>query len=311
MWYDISRKFVYEWLNLSGNLGDIVHFFIYDSIKILALIVVIVWVISFLQTFINAQKVREYIKSKHPFYGYLYAAIFGVITPFCSCSAIPLFIGFLQARIPLGVTFTYLISAPMNNEVAIALLISLFGVKITLAYTLFGIVISMLGGYFISKLKLEKEVLFEIKPIENKAQNGQKLSIKERILIAKDEMIDVISKIYLYVLFAIAIGALIHSYIPTGFIQRYTDNVFGVFVGVFSGIFMYSNAIAIVPFIEALVAKGLPIGTALSFMMAVVTLSLPEFLMLKKIISFKLLTIFILIVSFGIITLGISFNYIF
>ena len=311
MWYDLSKEFIYGIVGLEGKLADATHFFIYDTIKIWFLLLTIIFAVSFLRTWVNTEYVRAHLQGKSVLYGHVGASLFGIITPFCSCSAIPLFLGFIQARIPVGVTFSYLISAPMNNEIAIAMLFGLFGIKVTAIYIGFGLLVAILGGYFIGKMGMEREISIDIKPIDTELEaNLTELSLKERAKEAWDYTFDIFKKIYLYVLIGVGVGAWIHGYIPTDFIARYTGegNPFAVIIAVLMGIPMYSNAAGVMPLVEVLTSKGMLLGTALSFMMAVTALSLPEALILKKIISLKLIGIFFAIVGGGIIAIGYLFN---
>lgn len=311
MWYDLSKEFIYGIVGLEGKLADASHFFIYDTIKIWFLLLTIIFAVSFLRTWVNTEYVRAHLQGKSSLYGHVGASLFGIITPFCSCSAIPLFLGFIQARIPVGVTFSYLISAPMNNEIAIAMLFGLFGFKVTAIYIGFGLLVAILGGYFIGKMGMEKEILMDVKPIDTELEADlTKLSLKERAKEAWDYTFDIFKKIYIYVLIGVGVGAWIHGYIPTDFIARYTGegNPFAVIIAVLMGIPMYSNAAGVMPLVEVLTSKGMLLGTALSFMMAVTALSLPEALILKKIISLKLIGVFFAIVGVGIIAIGYLFN---
>lgn len=311
MWYELSKDFIYNYVGLEGKLADASHFFLYDTFKIWFLLLTIIFGVSFLRTWVNTEYVRAHLQGKSALYGHVAAAGFGIITPFCSCSAIPLFLGFIQARIPLGVTFSYLISAPMNNEIAIAMLFGLFGWKVTSIYIGFGLLVAILGGYFIGKLQLEKEILMDVPQIDSELEATLvKLSLKERAKEAWSYTFDIFKKIYLYVLIGVGVGAWIHGYIPTDFIALYTGegNPFAVIIAVLMGIPMYSNAAGVMPLVEVLTSKGMLLGTALSFMMAVTALSLPEALILKKIISLKLIGIFFAIVGSGIIAIGYIFN---
>ena len=311
MWYEISKAFVFETIGLEGKIADVLHFFIYDTIKIWFLLLTIIFVVSFLRTWVNTEYVRAHLQGKSALYGHVGAALFGIITPFCSCSAIPLFLGFIQARIPLGVTFSYLISAPMNNEIAIAMLFGLFGFKVTAIYIGFGLAVAIIGGIVIEKMGLDKEILMDVKPIEGELEASiTKMTLISRVKEGWDYTIDIFKKIYIYVMLGVGVGAWIHGYVPTDFIATYTGegNPFAVFVAVLMGIPMYSNAAGVMPLVEVLTAKGMLLGTALSFMMAVTALSLPEAMILKKIISLKLIAIFFAIVGSGIIAIGYLFN---
>lgn len=311
MWYELSKEFVYVVIGLQGRVADASHFFIYDTIKIWFLLLSVIFAVSFLRSWVNTEYVRAHLQGKSSLYGHVGASVFGIITPFCSCSAIPLFLGFIQVRIPIGVTFSYLISAPMNNEIAIAMLFGIFGWKVTSIYILFGLSVAILGGWLIGKMGMEKEILMDVKPIEGELEASLvKLSLKERAKEAWSYTLDIFKKIYIYVMIGVGVGAWIHGYIPTDFIASYTGegNPFAVIIAVLMGIPMYSNAAGVMPLIEVLTSKGMLLGTALSFMMAVTALSLPEALILKKIISLKLIGIFFAIVGSGIIAIGYLFN---
>ena len=313
MWDSFTKNLVYNTLGLEGKLADALQFFIYDTVKIWFLLLSIIFVVSYLRTWFNTEYVRAHLQGKSAFYGHVGASLFGIITPFCSCSAIPLFLGFIQARIPLGVTFSYLISAPMNNEIAIAMLFGIFGWKITAMYIGFGLGVAILGGYLIGKLNLEKEILLDIKPMEENLEASMvQLTQKQRAVEAWDYSYDIFKKIYIYVMIGVGVGAFIHGYVPTDFIAKYTGqgNPFAVPMAVLMGIPMYSNAAGVMPLVEVLTSKGMLLGTALSFMMAVTALSLPEAMILKKIISLKLIAIFFSIVGSGIIAIGYIFNFI-
>lgn len=312
-WETLSGKLTFDILGLEkqSQLGASLHFFIYDAIKIFILLIGIIFVVSFLRTYFNTAKVRVYLQGKSEFSGNIFAAFFGIITPFCSCSAIPLFLGFMQARIPMGITFSFLISAPLNNEVAIAMLFGLFGWKITAIYIGLGLSIAIFGGYIIGKMKLEKYVLIPVTPIEGELDEVKiELSLTQRANEAWDYTKDIFTKIYLYVMAGVGIGAFIHGYIPADFIATYAggDAWYAVPLAVLMGIPMYSNAAGVMPLVEVLTSKGMLLGTALSFMMAVTALSLPEAIILKRILHTKLITIFFGIVGFGILLVGYIFN---
>jgi len=311
MWKETVDYLTVELFGLTGSVNDAINFFIYDTIKIWFLLITIIFVVSYLRTHFNTEYVRAYLQGKSEFTGNVLAALFGVITPFCSCSAIPLFLGFIQARIPLGVTFSFLISSPMNNEIAIALLFGLFGWKITAIYIGFGLVVAILGGYFIGRLNLQKEILLDVKPMEGELDEVKiELTFKQRVQESWDYTKEIFLKIWLYVLVGVGIGAFIHGYVPADFIASYAgaDNPFAVLVAVLMGIPMYSNAAGVMPLVEVLTSKGMLLGTALAFMMAVTALSLPEAMILKRIISIKLISLFFGIVGFGIICIGYLFN---
>jgi len=313
-WEKIVDKLVYGTWGMSSDtaLGSATHFFIYDTIKILILLLTIIFVVSFLRTYFNTEKVRVYLQGKSEFTGNILAAIFGIITPFCSCSAIPLFLGFMQARIPIGITFSFLISSPLNNEIAIALLFGLFGWKITAIYIGFGLAVAIVGGYVIGKIpNVEKYLLIPVTPIEGELEDVKiTLSVAQRGKDAWDYTADIFKKIYLYVMIGVGIGAFIHGYVPADFISTYAggDAWYAVPVAVLMGIPMYSNAAGVMPLVEVLTAKGMLLGSALSFMMAVTALSLPEAMILKRILHIKLISMFFGIVGFGILLVGYVFN---
>ncbi|HEO99595.1 MAG: permease [Campylobacterales bacterium] len=313
-WESFVDSLVYgTWgLDSESALGSAVHFFIYDTVKIFILLVTIIFMVSFLRTFFNTEKVRVYLQGKSEFSGNVLASLFGIITPFCSCSAIPLFLGFMQARIPIGITFSFLISAPLNNEIAIAMLFGLFGWKITAIYIGFGLAVAIFGGYLIGKIKrIEKYVLIPVTPMEGELEEVKiELSFKQRVKEAWEYTADIFKKIYLYVMIGVGIGALIHGYIPADFISKDAggDAWYAVPVAVVMGIPMYSNAAGVMPLVEVLTAKGMLLGSALAFMMAVTALSLPEAMILKRILHVKLIAIFFGIVGFGILLVGYVFN---
>ena len=311
MWKETVDYLTQDVMGLTGRVDGTVNFFIYDTIKIWFLLITIIFVVSYLRTHFNTEYVRAHLQGKSQFYGNVLAALFGIITPFCSCSAIPLFLGFIQARIPLGVTFSYLISSPMNNEIAIALLFGIFGWKITAVYIGFGLLVAILGGYVIGKMGMEKYILLDVTPMEGELEEVTiKMSFRERVAEAWAYTTDIFRKIWFYVLIGVGIGAFIHGYVPADMIVKYAgpNNPFAPLVAVLAGIPMYSNAAGVMPLIEVLTNKGMALGTALSFMMAITALSLPEAMILKRIIHLRLLGIFFGIVGLGIIGVGYLFN---
>ncbi len=311
MWLQSVDYLVYNIFGVSGKLANIVHFFIYDSVKILTLILIIVFLISFMQTFIKNETIRDFIRGKSKFVGNLTAAIFGVLTPFCSCSSIPLFLGFTQAKIPRSATFSFLISSPMNNEIAIAILFATFGWKIAALYTIFGVTTAIIGGYIVDFVSKDEDILIDIPYAQyNGVAHFEHLLFAKRMSDTWNSTKKIMNDIYLYVFAGIAIGALIHGFVPSDFIIKYagTNNPFAVIIAVVAGIPMYAGASTIAPLIEPLTSKGMLMGTALSFMMAVVALSLPEAMILKKILSWRLIGLFFGIVGIGIILVGYLFN---
>ena len=298
----------------TNHLASALHFFIFDTVKIFILLITIIYFVSILRTWFNVEKVRAYLQGKSLLLGNVLASLFGIITPFCTCSAIPLFLGFIQARIPIGVTFSFLISAPMNNEIAIAMLFSLFGWKVTLIYIGFGLLIAIIGGYLIGKINAEKYILMDIKPLEGNLEDVKiDLTIKQRHKEALSYTLDIFKKIYLYVIIGVGVGAFIHGYVPTDFIVKYagSDAWYSVPIAVILGIPMYASAAGVMPLVEVLTSKGMLLGSALAFMMSVTALSLPEAMILKRILHIKLIVIFFTIIGFGIICIGYIFNTIF
>ena len=312
-WNNLSAILVFDILGLvkGTKLGDAVHFFVFDTIKIFILLIVIVYLITFLRSYFPLEKVRVYLSGKNKIVGHVLASIFGIITPFCSCSAIPLFLGFLQARIPLGVAFSYLVSAPLSDPVVFALLISMFSWKIAVLYVAFGVIISIVVGLIIGAMNMEKEVLIEVKPLDNISYTEDGTLFKHRIRESWDYSVDIFKKIYLYIIIGVGVGAFIHGFIPEDFISKYAggDVWYAPIIAVIAGIPMYSNELGILPIIEVLTQKGVLIGTALSFMMAIVALSLPEAMILKRIISIKLIGIFFGVVGVAILLTGYTLNY--
>lgn len=306
-------------LDPSSPLGSAVNFFIYDTIKILILLTVIIFGIAFFRSYISPLKVRKALGKRNEYLGNLGAALVGIITPFCSCSAVPLFIGFIESGVPLGVTFSFLISSPMVNEIAIILLLGMVGWQITALYIISGLIIAIIAGIIIGKLKLEGEVesyvTDMIEKIKKAEQSGtpleeEKQSLKERALASRDYTLDLLKKIGPYVVVAIGIGAIIHGYVPSDFLIRYAgpNNPLAVPIAVLLGVPLYSNAAGIIPLVAVFINKGIPIGTALAFMMAVTALSVPEMIILRKVLKPKLLAIFIGILAVSITFIGFFFN---
>jgi len=294
-------------------LGEAINFFIYDSIKIFILLVVIIFAVSYIRTYLAPERVKKILSNKFEIFGNMIAATIGIFTPFCSCSAVPLFIGFVESGVSLGTTFSYLISAPLINEVAAALLLGLFGWKIALLYIASGWIISVVAGFIMGKMHLEKYVedyVYKIK-VKNNFRLEKKTQ-KERAKDAYEEVKSIIKKVFPYVLVGIAIGAFIHGYAPENLLTNIAGkgNWFAVPIAVLIGIPLYSNAAGVVPIVSSLIEKGLPLGTALAFMMAVVALSLPEMIILRKVLKLRLLLIYVAIVTAGIIFTGYLFNWI-
>lgn len=297
-------------LDLSSKIGGSVHFFIYDTIKIFILLSVLIFIISYIQSYFPPERTRKIIGKFSGIKANILGALLGTVTPFCSCSSIPLFIGFTNAGLPIGVTFSFLISSPLVDLASVILLASIFNWKIAIAYVIVGIVLAVISGTIISKLKLEKYVepfVFSNKLIQ---MDEQELTRKDRLEFAKEQVIGIIKKVWLYVLIGVGIGALIHNWIPEDIISAVLgqDKPYSVLLATAVGVPMYADIFGTLPIAEALVIKGVGLGTALSFMMAVTALSLPSMIMLKKVVKPRLLSIFVGIVTFGIIIIGYAFN---
>ncbi|MDP3043771.1 MAG: permease [bacterium] len=291
--------------------GEAINFFIYDTIKIFILLSVIIFTVSIIRSFLPPEKIRNILSRKNKFFGHFFAGTFGIITPFCSCSAVPLFLGFIEAGVPLGITFSFLVASPMINEVALVMLLGMFGLKVALIYIISGFIIAILSGIVIGKLKVEDLVesfVFNNKIINS--ENGVKMEWKDRISYAKKYTANIIKKVWLYILIGIGLGAWIHGYVPADFLAQYAsaDKWYAVPLATLVGIPLYSNAAGVIPLVSALTEKGVALGTTLAFMMAVTGLSLPEFLILKRVMKTKLIVIFASIVGVGIIFTGYLFN---
>ncbi len=316
---NISDWIVFDLLHLAQgqHLAEALNFFIYDSVKILLLLFVIIFLMGIVNSYFPIEKVRNFL-SRNKLYGleYLMASLFGVVTPFCSCSSVPLFIGFVRGGIPLGVTFAFLITSPLVNEVAIGLFVGLFGLKITLIYIISGVLLGMTAGIILGKFKLErfltpwaKEVLANAER-EGEAFAAEKTPFKKRLPIIWNEVMNILKGVVPYVIVGIGIGGLMHGYIPEGFFEKYMskDNLFAVPMATILAVPMYSNASGILPVVQVLVTKGIPLGTAIAFMMGVVGLSLPEAMLLKKVMTMKLIGVFFGVVTLCIIISGYLFN---
>lgn len=299
-----------------SKLGDAFNFFVFDSLKIALLLFVITTLMGIVNSYFPVEKVRNFL-SRNKLFGleYLFASSFGVVTPFCSCSSVPLFIGFVKGGIPLGITFTYLITAPLVNEVAIAIFAGTFGFKVTAIYVLTGIVLGIFGGFTLGKLKLENELSPWVQAIIANSQTEEELEEEKRSLLQRfptilKEAYGIVKGVSLYIIIGIAIGSLMHGFLPTGFFEQYINKGqwFAVPLAVIMGIPMYSNAAGVIPVIQVLVAKGVPLGTAIAFMMGVIGLSLPEAMLLKKVMTWRLIAIYFGTIAFFMIVSGYLFN---
>lgn len=297
-------------LNIESKLGASVHFFIYDVIKIFILLSVLIFGISYIQSFFPPERTKKILGRFTGITANILAALLGTVTPFCSCSSIPLFIGFTSAGLPIGTTFSFLISSPLVDLASVILLASIFNWKIAIAYVIVGVILAVVGGTIIGKLKLEKYVesyVFTNKMID---VEQEELTVRDRMDFSRNQVLDIVKKVWLYVLIGVGIGAAIHNYIPESIISAILgkDKWYSVLIATLVGIPMYADIFGTLPIAEALVMKGVGIGTALAFMMAVTALSLPSMVMLSKVVKPKLLGIFIGLVSLGIIIIGYGFN---
>ena len=297
-------------LDTTEKTGGSVQFFIYDMIKIMVLLVILIFIISYIQSFFPPERTRKILGRFHGIWANILAALLGTVTPFCSCSSIPLFIGFTSAGLPLGVTFSFLISSPMVDLGSLVLLMSIFGWKVAVVYVVIGLVIAVVGGTLIENLHLENQVEEFIRKGKAIDVPQEELHIKDRLKYAFEQVCGTAKKVFLYVLIGVGIGAVIHNFIPEDFIVSVLgdNNPFGVILAAIAGVPMYADIFGTIPIAEALLGKGAFLGVVLSFMMAVTTLSLPSMIMLRKAVKPKLLGIFIAICTIGIIIVGYFFN---
>ena len=321
LWYVIysqlesfSYYFAYSLLGIETgtHLGEAIQFFVYDTPKVMLLLTLIVFVIGMLRSFFTQERTRRYLAGKRETAGNVMAALLGIVTPFCSCSAVPLFLGFVQAGVPLGVTFSFLIAAPMVNEIALVLLYGLLGWKVAAIYLITGLLIAIISGWIIGRFKLEHWIEDWVQELRagEAVVIEEKLTLSDRIDRGKEAVRDIVGKVWIYVVAGIAVGALIHGYVPETFMASIMgkDTWWSVPAAVVVGIPMYSNAAGIVPIVEALLGKGAALGTVLAFMMSVIALSLPEMVILRKVLKPKLIAVFIGVVGSGILFTGFLFN---
>ena len=298
-------------LDTTSRWGGSVQFFLYDVIKITALLCILIFVISYIQSYFPPERSKRILGRFHGLWANLIAALLGTVTPFCSCSSIPLFIGFTSAGLPLGVTFSFLISSPMVDLGSLVLLMSIFGAKVAVVYVALGLVIAVIGGSIIEKLHMETQVEEFIRRAKGGVDIASPdLRVKDRLVYAREQVAGTFKKVFAYILIGVGIGAVIHNWIPESWIQSIlgSSNPFGVILAVIVGVPMYADIFGTIPVAEALLAKGALLGTILSFMMAVTTLSLPSIIMLRKAVKPKLLGLFIAICTIGIVIVGYFFN---
>ncbi len=327
IFFDMIKEGIYflgmKWLNnligklismigidINGKIGGSIKFFIYDVIKITVLLCFLIFFISYIQSYFPPERSKKILSKFDGISANIISALLGTVTPFCSCSSIPLFIGFTSAGLPLGVTFLFLISSPMVDLGSLVLLMSIFGAKVAVIYVIIGLVIAVIGGTLIEKMNMEKYVEDFIKTASNVDIESPTLTKKDRLIFAKDHVIETFKKVFPYILIGVGIGALIHNWIPESWIETIlgSSNPFGVILATLIGIPMYADIFGTIPVAEALLSKGAQLGTILAFMMAVTTLSLPSMIMLRKAVKPRLLTVFIYICTLGIIIVGYLFN---
>lgn len=297
-------------IDLNTKIGEALQFFIYDVLKIFILLCALIFIVSYIQSFFPPERSKKIMAKFKGISANIVAALLGTVTPFCSCSSIPLFIGFTSAGLPLGVTFSFLISSPMVDLGSLILLMSIFGAKIAVVYVLLGLVIAVIGGKIIESAKMEREIEEFILNANVGEVSQSEMTIEDRINFSKDQVVSTFKKVYPYVLVGVGIGAIIHNWIPQDFIEKILgqNNIFGVVIATIVGAPMYADIFGTIPVAEALFAKGALLGTVLSFMMAVTTLSLPSMIMLRRAIKPRLLRLFIIICVIGIIIVGYIFN---
>jgi len=291
-------------------VAETVKFFIYDTIKIFLLLITVIFIVSVIRSYFPPEKIRDILSKRKKYVGHILAALLGIITPFCTCSAIPMFLGFVEVGVPLGITFSFLVASPMINEVALVLLLGMFGFKIAAIYVVSGLIIAIISGLIIGNLKVENLVEDFVYKNKGKQLDLPKLDFRQRIFYAKNYTMNIVKQVWLFILIGIGIGAFIHGYVPTDFLAKYagSGNWYAVPLAVLVGIPLYSNAAGIISLVSVLVEKGVSIGTVLAFMMAVTGLSLPEFMILKRVMKTKLILIFAGVVGIGIIITGYLFN---
>lgn len=309
--YGLIEKLLTLWgLDTKSKVGLSILFFLYDTLKITFLLCLLIFMISYIQSYFPPERSKTIMGRFHGFWAHCMAALLGTVTPFCSCSSIPLFIGFTSAGLPLGVTFSFLISSPMVDLASLMLLMSIFGAKIAIAYVVLGLIVAVIGGIAIEKLKMEKYVEAFITSASRVDTESPSLAQKERLIYAKDQVISTFKKVFPYILVGVGMGAVIHNWIPERLVGKVlgNDNPAGVILAAIVGVPIYADIFGTIPIAEALLYKGAQLGTVLSFMMSVTTLSLPSIMMLRKAVKPKLLSLFVAICTTGIILVGYFFN---
>lgn len=302
-------------LESGKHLTEALRFFIFEVPKVLLLLVLIIFFVGILRSFFTPERTRKALEGKSLFAGNVLAALLGIVTPFCSCSAIPLFLGFMEAGVPLGVTFSFLIAAPMINEVAVVLLFGMFGWKVAVTYVLTGLILAILAGWIIGRLKLEKWVESWVYAVKSGQADSleEKPGLWQRVRFGLGAVKEIVGKVWVYIVIGIGVGAAVHGFVPEKFMAELMGDStwYSVPLSILIGVPLYSNAAGIIPIVSVLIEKGVPLGTALAFMMSVIGLSLPEMIILRKVLKLKLIFVFVGVVSFGIIIVGYLFNFIY
>ncbi|WP_321417664.1 permease [uncultured Methanomethylovorans sp.] len=309
----LADKLTYDIFGIvqGTSLASSVNFIIYDVMKIFVLLCFMIFFVAYIRTYVTPEKTRRILGGKKGVQYNLIASLVGTVTPFCSCSSVPLFIGFLEAGVPLGVTFSFLITSPLVNEAAVAVLWATIGTKATVMYVTSGVAIGVIGGYLIGLLKMEKYVADFVYKIHSKQVAETKMNRKERFDYAVNEVKDIVGRVWIYVIIGVTLGGIFHGYAPEGILAKYAgkDNPLAVPIAVLIGVPLYSNVMGMIPIMESLIGKGLPVGTSLAFLMGVTALSLPEMIILKKVLKKQLIAVFVTIVTIAIIFTGYLFNY--
>jgi len=318
----LNLKPLSDWLinNIFGlvsgkHLTEALRFFIFEVPKVLLLLVLIIFFVGIIRTFFTPERTRKALEGRSLFAGNIMASMLGIVTPFCSCSAIPLFLGFMEAGVPLGVTFSFLIAAPMINEVAVILLFGMFGWKVAFIYVITGLVLAIIAGWVIGKLKLEKWVegwVYAVKSGEQDS-NDDKPGFWARVRLGLEAVKEIVGKVWIYIIIGIAVGAAAHGFVPENFMAKLMGEStwYSVPLSILIGVPLYSNAAGIIPIVSVLIEKGVPLGTALAFMMSVIGLSLPEMIILRKVLKLRLIFVFVGVVTLGIMIVGFLFNFIY
>ena len=312
---NIADFLIYNILNLEEgkHLTESIWFFIYEVPKVMLLLVLIVFIVGIIRSWFSPERTRKALEGKSLFAGNVMASGLGIVSPFCSCSAIPLFLGFVEAGIPIGVTFSFLIAAPLINEVALILLASLFGWKVAVIYALTGLTIAIISGFILEKMKLQRYVEEWVYQVKSNQPGlvDEKITLNDRIEAGLDSVKEIVGKIWIYILIGIAVGAGAHGYVPDDYLANLLgdENWYAVPLAIIAGIPLYSNAAGIIPIVGVLMEKGVTLGTALAFMMSVIGLSLPEIIILKKVLKWQLIVIFVSVVAVGITMVGFLFNF--